>query len=98
MLENSWGYKVVNSWLKQKQYTAFEFQEETWQHILNGNSGLVNAPIGFGKTFSVFLGAVIRFINDHPKDYQSKKKNGLRLLWITPLRALAKDISRAMEE
>ena len=25
-------------------------------------------------------------------------KNGLQLLWITPLRALAKDIARAMEE
>ncbi len=92
------GFKVIDQWLKQKQFSAFEFQEETWQHIIDGNSGLVNAPTGFGKTFSVFLGAVIQFINDHPKDYQSKKKNGLRLIWITPLRALAKDIGRAMEE
>src|SRR5690606_29960762 len=50
------------------------------------------------KTFSVFLGAVIDFINSHPKDFQQKKKNGLQLLWITPLRALATDIGRAMEE
>ncbi len=92
------GFKVIDQWLKQKQFSAFEFQEESWQHIIDGNSGLVNAPTGFGKTFSVFLGAVIQFINDHPKDYQSKKKNGLRLIWITPLRALAKDIGRAMEE
>jgi ATP-dependent helicase Lhr and Lhr-like helicase len=98
MLEHTPGYKVIDSWLKQKQFAAFEFQEETWQHIIDGNSGLVNAPTGFGKTFSVFLGAVIQFINEHPKDYQTKKKNGLRLLWITPLRALAKDIGRAMEE
>ena len=74
------------------------FQEETWQHIINGESGLVNAPTGCGKTFSVFLGAVIDFINHHPDDYKTKKKNGLQLLWITPLRALAKDIGRAMEE
>jgi ATP-dependent helicase Lhr and Lhr-like helicase len=98
MLEHTPGYKVIESWLKQKQFAAFEFQEETWQHIIDGNSGLVNAPTGFGKTFSVFLGAIIQFINEHPKDYQTKKKNGLRLLWITPLRALAKDIGRAMEE
>jgi len=65
---------------------------------MNKNSGLVNAPTGCGKTFSVFLGAVIRFINDHPQNYQSKKNNGLQLLWITPLKALAKDIGRAMEE
>lgn len=98
MLYESPGYKVIDQWLKQKQFSAFEFQEETWQHIIEGNSGLVNAPTGFGKTFSVFLGGVFQFINDHPKDYQSKKKNGLRILWITPLRALAKDIGRAMEE
>jgi ATP-dependent Lhr-like helicase len=98
MLEKTPGYKIVDAWLKQKQFSAFEFQEETWQHIINGNSGLVNAPTGFGKTFSVFLGAVIQFINEHPKDYQRKKKNGLQLLWMTPLRALAKDIGRAMEE
>lgn len=65
---------------------------------MEGSSGLVNAPTGCGKTFSVFLGALIQFINEHPKDYQTKKKNGLQLLWLTPLRALAKDIGRAMED
>ena len=58
----------------------------------------MNAPTGFGKTFSVFLGAVIQFMNDHPKDYQTVKSHGLQLVWITPLRALAKDIGRAMED
>ena len=76
----------------------FPFQQETWEQIHLGNSGLVNAPTGFGKTFSVFLGALISFINQHPDNYKSKKKNGLQLLWITPLRALGKDIARAMEE
>src|SRR4029079_8515357 len=77
---------------------AFHFQEETWQHIINHKSGLVNAPTGCGKTFSVFLGAIISFINSNPKNYLTKNKNRLQLLWITPLRALAKDIGRAMEE
>ncbi len=81
-----------------KGHRPFAFQEETWQHIINGKSGLVNAPTGFGKTFSVFLGAIIQFINTHPKDYKTKTNSGLQLIWITPLRALAKDIGRAMEE
>ena len=51
-----------------------------------------------GKTFSVFLGAVIEFINEHPESYKVKKNNHLLLVWITPLRALAKDIGRAMRE
>ena len=76
----------------------FEFQKDAWQQIHLNNSGIVNAPTGFGKTFSVFLGAIINYINQHPKDYQTRKKNGLQLLWVTPLRALAKDIARAMEE
>src|SRR5579871_1602786 len=76
----------------------FEFQEETWRHILDGCSGLVNAPTGCGKTFSVFLGSIIDFINRHPDDYKTAAAGGLQLLWITPLRALAKDIGRAMEE
>ncbi|MCW3117473.1 MAG: ligase-associated damage response box helicase, partial [Chitinophagaceae bacterium] len=97
-LKESKGLAVIQQWLDAKGMSPFVFQQQTWQHILNGESGLVNAPTGCGKTFSVFLGAVIDFINQHPDDYRSKKKNGLQLLWITPLRALAKDIGRAMNE
>ncbi len=92
------GYKVVEKWLEKQGRRPFVFQSDTWEAIHLGESALVNAPTGYGKTFSVFLGAVIQFINDNPKDYQSKSSNGLQLLWITPLRALAKDIGRAMEE
>lgn len=97
-LQNTKGFKVISKWLAEKDFIPFAFQEETWQHIINNKSGLVNAPTGCGKTFSVFLGAVISFINQHPENYKTKNKNGLQLLWITPLRALAKDIGRAMEE
>jgi ATP-dependent helicase Lhr and Lhr-like helicase len=97
-LQHSTGYKIIADWLANKNLHPFTFQEDTWQHIINGKSGLVNAPTGCGKTFSVFLGAVIDFINKHPGNWQSKGNNGLQLLWITPLRALAKDIGRAMDE
>lgn len=97
-LHSTTGYHVITNWLTSKGLTPFPFQEETWQHIIQQESGLVNAPTGCGKTFSVFLGSLIQFINEHPDSYQSKKTNGLQLLWITPLRALAKDIGRAMEE
>jgi ATP-dependent Lhr-like helicase len=97
-LQKSTGYKIIADWLANKNFHPFTFQEETWQHIINGKSGLVNAPTGCGKTFSVFLGAIIDFINKHPDNWQSKGSNGLQLLWITPLRALAKDIGRAMDE
>jgi len=97
-LRSTKGYKVINDWLGSKDFKPFTYQEEAWQHIINGKSGLINAPTGTGKTFSVFLGAIIQFINQHPSNYKTKSKNGLQLIWITPLRALAKDIGRAMEE
>lgn len=97
-LQQTKGYGVINSWLQQNQRKPFDFQLQTWQAIQHGRSGLVNAPTGSGKTFSVFIGALIQFINEHPDKYRTKKKSGLRLMWITPLRALAKDIGRAMEE
>jgi len=96
--ENSKGYNVINQWLAGKGYKAFAYQVETWHHINTGKSGLVNAPTGTGKTFSVFLGSLIQFIDQNPNSYQTQSKNGLQLIWITPLRALAKDIGRAMEE
>src|SRR5687767_317952 len=97
-VEKTLGYKIVTEWLSSKGLTAFTFQQQTWQHIINNESGLVNAPTGCGKTFSVFLGAIIDFINHHPDNYITKKHSGLQLIWITPLRALGKDIGRAMEE
>jgi ATP-dependent helicase Lhr and Lhr-like helicase len=97
-LTSTKGYKIISTWLSSKGHQPFLFQQQTWQHITDKKSGLVNAPTGCGKTYSVFIGAIIDFINSNPKDYQTKNKNGLQLLWITPLRALAKDIGRAMEE
>jgi len=97
-VETTKGFKVIDDWFSAKGLHPFLFQQKTWQHIINRDSGLVNAPTGCGKTFSVFLGALIDFINEHPNNYRKKSKSGLQLLWITPLRALAKDIGRAMEE
>ena len=97
-MKKSTGYSVVTQWLASKGYKPFAYQEEAWTHIAAGRSGLVNAPTGTGKTFSVFLGTLIEFIDRHPANYREKGRNGLQLVWVTPLRALAKDIGRAMEE
>ena len=90
--------QIINEWMHAKGWQPFQYQLETWQAIRKQQSGLVNAPTGCGKTFSVFIGAVLQFMDQHPSDWQTSNNNGLQLLWITPLRALAKDIGRAMEE
>ena len=96
-LTNSYGYLQIREWMERRGITPFQFQEQTWQAMMKNESGLANAPTGCGKTFSVFLGSLIQFINENPDTYKTKKNSGLRLLWITPLRALAKDIARAMD-
>lgn len=87
------GYAIVVRWMQSKGNIPFNFQEKTWERYANGYSGMVIAPTGFGKTFSVFLAVLIHFMN-HPDQY----KSGLKLVWITPLRSLAKDLGRAMQE
>ncbi|NGM62029.1 ligase-associated DNA damage response DEXH box helicase [Sphingobacterium sp. SGG-5] len=79
--------------MRSKGNTAFTFQQKAWAYYAKGYSGMIVAPTGFGKTFSVFLGVLIDFMN-HPERY----KKGLKLLWITPLRSLAKDLARAMQQ
>lgn len=96
-MEKTEGYKKVISWLKSKKNKPFDFQKETWAHYLDGYSGLVNAPTGFGKTFSVFLAVVIEGLNAKHA-HKNIAKDRLQLIWITPLRSLAKDIARAMRD
>ena len=92
------GYQKVITWLKKDDKKPFKFQEEAWSYYAKGYSGLVNAPTGFGKTFSLFLATVIEGINLAEQKDKKKAKDRLQLIWITPLRSLAKDIARAMRE
>lgn len=91
------GEEVLLSWMQATGRAPFGFQQQAWQAYLRGESGLLNAPTGFGKTYALFLPVLMDAINKEPK-WQERKNNGLRLLWVTPLRALAKDLQRAMQE
>ncbi|MPT33408.1 MAG: ligase-associated DNA damage response DEXH box helicase [Chryseobacterium sp.] len=91
--ENTDGFKIIQNWMMEKMISPFKFQIDTWQKFGNGYSGLVVAPTGFGKTYSVFLALILDFLN-HPEKY----KSGLKMIWITPLRSLSKDIAKAMQE
>lgn len=71
---------------------------ETWQAILDGKSGLLNAPTGSGKTYAIFIGAALQYIREHGIPHRNKlHKPGLQLIWITPIRALSKDIRHACD-
>ena len=85
------------TWFSQQHWQPFPFQQETWEAYLSGESGLLNAPTGSGKTYALWVPCLLEFIHAHPEDYQIRQNNGLQVLWITPLRALAKDLRAAME-
>ncbi|SDH87684.1 ATP-dependent helicase Lhr and Lhr-like helicase [Chryseobacterium taeanense] len=91
--ENTNGYQIIQNWMSDKGISPFKFQVETWRKFGNGYSGMVVAPTGFGKTYSVFLALISDFLN-RPEKY----KKGLKMIWITPLRSLSKDIAKAMQE
>ena len=91
--ENTNGFKIIQNWMMEKSISPFKFQVQTWQKFGSGYSGIVVAPTGFGKTFSVFLALISDFLNN-PEKY----KSGLKMIWITPLRSLSKDIAKSMQE
>jgi len=78
-------------WLQTQGWRALPFQREAWAAIAEGRSGLVHATTGAGKTYAVWLGLLQRW-GCHGADGQ-----GPRVLWVTPLRALASDTAAALQ-
>lgn len=84
-------------WFQQQGWEPFPFQQEVWEAYLAHDSGLLNAPTGSGKTYALWIPCLLEFIHQHPNNYADLSANGLQVIWITPLKALAKDIHTAME-
>ncbi|MDX1908099.1 MAG: ligase-associated DNA damage response DEXH box helicase [Bacteroidia bacterium] len=89
--------RLAAAWYTQRGWTMFPFQAEMLAQYLQGNSGLLNAPTGAGKTYALWLPAVLDWVGDHPDTWQTQTQNGLQVLWITPLRALSQDITQACQ-
>ena len=80
-------------WFDATGRQPFPFQREAWRAWLDGESGLVNAATGSGKTLAAWLGPVLE-----ARAATAPRAPGLRLLWITPLRALANDLVANLRE
>lgn len=90
-LTNSTIFPLANQYFAQKKWQPYAFQQETWQQILAGKSGLLNAPTGCGKTYAIWFGVLQAWQNSYNRNTQK----GLHALWITPLRSLSKEIELA---
>jgi ATP-dependent Lhr-like helicase len=82
----------ATQWLKSVGRSPFSFQLDTWKHYLEGESGIVNAPTGSGKTYSLMVPMALEALESG--DWQ----DNLQAIWITPIRALAREIQHAGEE
>ncbi|MEI7546330.1 MAG: DEAD/DEAH box helicase, partial [Mycobacteriaceae bacterium] len=63
-------------------------QAEAWSAIADGDHTLVIAPTGSGKTLAAFLWAIDQLA------HQPSETKGTRVLYISPLKALAVDVER----
>ncbi|WP_029107178.1 ATP-dependent helicase [Mycobacterium sp. URHD0025] len=64
-------------------------QAQAWSAIAEGDNTLVIAPTGSGKTLAAFLWAI-----DELAQLPSGPRSGTRVLYVSPLKALAVDVER----
>ena len=101
---------ALQGWFDQRGWKAFKFQKDVWKAIAAGESGLLHATTGAGKTYAVWLGALMAFgacaqagraraaIKNRASAENAKTPPPLTVLWITPMRALAADTLRALHQ
>jgi ATP-dependent helicase Lhr and Lhr-like helicase len=73
-------------WFQQQGWSPFHFQLEAWESVWRGESGIVNAPTGSGKTYALLVPILLQNAD------KKTTGRGPRAIWITPIRALAKEI------
>jgi ATP-dependent Lhr-like helicase len=83
----------AGEWFAARGWQPFAFQREVWAAMAAGRSGLLHATTGSGKTYAVWFGALARGLALST----TKTAPPLGVLWITPMRALAADTTRALQ-
>ena len=96
----------LSEWFESRGWAPFEFQREVWRAYLAGESGLIHAATGTGKTLAAWWGPLLEYIAElaprpaagTARGDVATARSPLRVLWITPLRALAADTAEALGE
>jgi len=91
-MTRSQAEQAVDGWFAGRGWKVFPFQRAVWKAALAGQSGLLHANTGAGKTYAVWFAALLRGANR-----SRRSRSGVRVLWLTPMRALAADTQRSLE-
>ena len=84
---------LANAWFALRGWKPFAFQRRVWAAVERGESGLLHASTGAGKTYAVWLAALRAFAVAS----SARQPAPLQVLWVTPMRALAADTARALQ-
>lgn len=102
------GRERIERWFASRGWEPFGFQRNVWEAYARGESGLIHAATGTGKTYAAWLGPLIEAASELQSQAGDRSEpNGksrtkratsapLTVLWITPLRALAADTEQAL--
>ena len=84
-------FEHITAYFENKGFQPFPFQLEAWKRTVSGHHQLIQCPTGSGKTLAA-TGAMIDQLLAAPNS------KGLRLLYVTPLRAMTKDLELALKD
>lgn len=87
---------TILRWFAKHRWKPFPFQRAAWAAYREGQSGLIHAPTGTGKTYAVSIPPLVEWLEEFPAQAAWPKSTALRVLWITPLRALANDTAKSV--
>lgn len=82
---------LIDNWFKRQGWQPFAFQTKVWQAIKAGQWGLLHASTGSGKTLATWFGALLAC-----EQRDELNAGRLKILWITPMRALAADTTATL--
>ncbi len=85
-----WFSPAVRAWFSASFPEPTPAQVQGWPAIVSGAHTLVCAPTGSGKTLTAFLASIDRLVTSEPP----APKAATRVLYISPLRALAFDVEK----
>lgn len=89
-------HPILAEWFKQTFKVPTDVQVQAWASIERGQHTLIAAPTGSGKTLAGLLPGLNQIIQS--KQATNAKNAGIRLLYITPLKALNNDIHHHVVE
>lgn len=90
-----WAHPLVRDWFINKFGSPTEPQLQGWPAILAGETVLISAPTGSGKTFTAFLACIDKLVR---KSLANELADETEVLYVSPLKALSNDIHKNLTQ